>query len=88
MKGWTVTVWVDVPDDWNAERVREEIDALLAKDTYEADESPLVLNTVHTPRPDRIAEVEAAHAAAVEKLRAGLIGGGTLDDSIAERHDT
>ena len=33
MRGWTVTVWIDAPDDWNAERVREEIDAVFRGET-------------------------------------------------------
>ncbi len=55
VKGWTVAVWVDVPDDWNAETVREEMRALLRKDTYEADDSDLILNAVHLPHADGIA---------------------------------
>ncbi len=53
MNGWTVTVWVDAPADWNAERVREEVDDLLGDSTHESDGSPLTLNTVHTPKPEK-----------------------------------
>ena len=48
-RGWTVTVWVDAPADWNAERVREEVDAVLGGDHRPL---TLTLNTVHTPKPD------------------------------------
>lgn len=52
MTGWTVTVWVDAPDDWGAERVREEVDELLGDSTHESDGSPLVLNAVYTPKAE------------------------------------
>ncbi len=48
-RGWTVTVWVDAPADWNAERVREEVDAVIGA----ADQPGLTLNTVHTPKPEK-----------------------------------
>ena len=51
MNGWTVTVWVDAPADWNAERVREEVDSILGDQP--AHRSPLTLNTVHTPKPEK-----------------------------------
>ena len=49
MKGWTVTVWVDAPDDWNAERVRQEVAAIID----DADQPGLTRNTVHTPKPEK-----------------------------------
>jgi len=45
--GWIVTMWVDAPEDWNAERVREEVDDVIGK----AD-SWLTLNTIHTPKEE------------------------------------
>ncbi len=51
-RGWTVTVWVDAPADWNAERVREEVDAVLGGARLRTDLT-LTLNTVHTPKPEK-----------------------------------
>ena len=52
MNGWTVTVWVDAPDDWNAERVREAVDSAFTDWPDRAAEA-LTLNTVHTPKPEK-----------------------------------
>lgn len=51
--GFTATIWVDVPEEWGAERVREEIDAVFRGDTRYDEDSPITLNTVHTPKPDK-----------------------------------
>ena len=54
MNGWTVTVWVDAPADWDAERVREAVDsAFTDSGTWNRDAEALELNTVHTPKPEK-----------------------------------
>ena len=52
MKGWTVTVWVDAPDDWNADQVRAEVAKLIRQDR--PGWASVLLNTVHTPKPDEL----------------------------------
>ncbi len=51
MKGWTVTVWVDVPDDWDAKEVRQEITKRVRHTG--PGWTRLHLNTVHTPKPEK-----------------------------------
>ncbi|KKM03830.1 hypothetical protein LCGC14_1770530 [marine sediment metagenome] len=45
-QGWTVTVWVDTPGEWNAERVREEVDTIVRYGWG----GKVKLNTVYTPK--------------------------------------
>lgn len=53
--GYTATVWVEAPDGWSAERVREEIDTVFgfsAAALDDAEQDGLTLNTIYTPKPD------------------------------------
>ncbi len=53
MKGWIVTAWVDAPDDWDAEKVRQEFADVLD----DADKPGLVRNTTYTPKPASVSRL-------------------------------
>jgi len=48
-KGWTATVWVDVPEDWDAHDVAYELKRIMRGSVI----TELKLNTVHTPKPEK-----------------------------------